>query len=128
MKLAEIKTEIEKYGFNIFDYDPDQLWQLQYAIEQNLCIAKFVNPAFNAGQMKEICIGKERGLDIELYAHRYFNKYQMREMRLALEYGIDFKDFSDPKISHSMMESIRIILHELKRLGGEIKYLNSINK
>lgn len=33
MKIAEIKTEIEKYGFNIFDYDPDQLWQLQYAIE-----------------------------------------------------------------------------------------------
>lgn len=122
MKLAEIKKELDKLGYDIFNYDPDQLWQIEYGLTQNLDISKFANPDYSAGQMKEICIGDERGLNVELYSDRKFNKYQMRQMRIALEAGIDFKDFADPNISHSIMETVVDILLNFKKLGGEIKY------
>lgn len=111
----KVLTEAIAHGFDTKqienpDYQPKQMQEYLFAKYENHLrddqLMILSNPAFQAGQMREIRLGYTAGINAGTYANPCFSEAQMMVLREGKTSGIDISAFVTPNYTAMQMQVI----------------------
>lgn len=134
--MLEEGVDIQHLGYASPDITVDKLEELRkthkggYAPNYNWKL-------MNAGQMREIRLGMEKGVQTTEYSWPAYGAEQMKQLRLGLQQGFDISGYRNPHFTAKQMYNLRCIqvweqikqqLSELWQAFKEAFHLNNLNK
>lgn len=134
--MLEDGVDIQHLGYASPDITVDKLEELRkthkggYAPNYNWKL-------MNAGQMREIRLGMEKGVQTTEYSWPAYGAEQMKQLRLGLQQEFDISGYKNPHFTAKQMYNLRCIqvwekikqqLSELWQAFKEAFHLNNLNK
>lgn len=134
--MLEDGVDIQHLGYASPDITVDKLEELRkthksgYAPNYNWRL-------MNAGQMREIRLGMEKGVQTTEYSWPAYGAEQMKQLRLGLQQGFNISGYKNPHFTAKQMYNLRCIqvwekikqqLSELWQAFKEAFHLNNLNK
>lgn len=134
--MLEDGVDIQRLGYVSPDITIDKLEELRKTHKSGYA-PNYNWKLMNAGQMREIRLGMEKGVQTTEYSWPAYGAEQMKQLRLGLQQGFDISGYKNPHFTAKQMYNLRCIqvwekikqqLSELWQAFKEAFHLNNLNK
>lgn len=134
--MLEDGVDIQHLGYASPDITVDKLEELRKTHKSGHA-PNYNWKLMNAGQMREIRLGMEKGVQTTEYSWPAYGAEQMKQLRLGLQQGFDISGYKNPHFTAKQMYNLRCIqvwekikqqLSELWQAFKEVFHLNNLNK
>ena len=134
--MLEDGVDIQRLGYVSPDITVDKLEELRKTHKSGYA-PNYNWKLMNAGQMREIRLGMEKGVQTTEYSWPAYGAEQMKQLRLGLQQGFDISGYKNPHFTAKQMYNLRCIqvwakikqqLSQLWQAFKEAFHLNNLNK
>ena len=129
--VTELAEAIDKKGYEVSNFNREQISALHYALKRNWRIDEVINPAYDSDQIVTIVSGIKNGYDPKYFANPELNHKQMLRIIQGLGCNIDVTKYNNPKLSEHQMTSILVGLMagiDIDKLFNDNKLANLDNQ
>lgn len=129
--VTELAEAIDKKGYEVSNFNREQISALHYALKRNWKIDEAINPAYDSDQIVTIVTGIKNGYDPKYFANPELNHKQMLRIIQGLGCNVDVTKYNMSKYSDHQMTSILVGLMagiEIDKLFNDNKLVNLDNQ